>query len=160
MKPWLLWAALLPCRLAVAQSEHASIIPPLPESSLQTTVNTTTVVSTPGVRYQYQLVHLDEWTVRMAPAWRGQTKLEPARKFLNPNIAGELDNLLLKTINELAAEGWELLEIRSESRPTSAEQKVERDLQYNDPQRPVYKGTTSISTSSQTRYFFRKALPR
>lgn len=160
MKPWLLWAALLPCRLAVAQSQHAGIIPPLPKSSLQASVSTTVVSSTPGVRYQYQLVHIDQWEVRLAPAWHGQTKMEPAHRFLNTNGPGELDGFLLKTINELAAEGWDLLEIRTESRPTGAEQKVERDLQFNDPQRPVYKGTTSISAVSQTRYLFRRELPQ
>ncbi|UOQ98372.1 hypothetical protein MUN81_02540 [Hymenobacter sp. 5317J-9] len=158
MKTWLLWAALLPARMAAAQSNHASVIPPLPESSLQSSVSTTTVSSTPGVRYQYQLVQLDPWQVWLAPAWRDQIRLEPARKLFNPDSPGELDRLLLKTMNELAADGWELLEIRTEVRPTSAEQKVERDLQFNDPQRPVYKSTTSISTASHTRYLFRKAL--
>lgn len=155
MKHWLLWSALLPCRLAAAQA--TSVLPPLPETSLQPVVNTTTVSNAPGVRYQYQLVHLDQWEVRLAPAWRGQTKLEPSHKFLNANAAGELDDLLLKAINELAADGWELLEIRTVSQPTSAVQKVERELKYNDPQRPVYTGTTSIATATQTRYLFRKA---
>ncbi|GAB3293409.1 hypothetical protein GCM10027511_07360 [Hymenobacter humi] len=52
---------------------------------------------------------------------------------------GELDGLLLKAINEMAAEGWELLEIRAVSRPVEAVQKLERELQFNDPERPVYK---------------------
>jgi len=160
MKPWVLWAVLLPCRFATAQSAHSPILPPLPESSLQSIVSTTMVSNAPGVRYQYQLVHLDQTQVRLAPAWRGQTKLQPSRKFFNPDTAGELDELLLQAMNELAADGWELLEIRTETRPVEAVQKLERELQFNDQQRPVYKGTTSISTASQTRYLFRKALPR
>ncbi|MBF9141223.1 hypothetical protein [Hymenobacter properus] len=158
MKTWLLWAALLPCRLAAAQVEHAAVVPPLPESSLHASVSTTTVHNVPGVRYQYQLVHFNNQQVRLAPAWHGQIKLEPARKLFNPDADAELDGLLLKTINELSAEGWELLEIRTETQPTSAVQQVERDLQFNDPQRPVYKATTSVSASSSTRYLFRKAL--
>ncbi len=159
MKTWLFYVALLPCRVAAAQSDHASVIPPLPETSLQATVSTTTISSAPGVRYQYQLLHIDEREVRLAPAWRGQVKLVPSRRLFNPDADAELDGLLLTTMNELAAEGWELLEIRAETRPVEAVQKVERDLQYNDPQRPVYKSTTSVSTASQTRYLFRRALP-
>ncbi|MDB5235507.1 MAG: hypothetical protein JWR44_2500 [Hymenobacter sp.] len=157
MKTWLLCFALLPCRMVAAQSDHAPVMPPLPEASLQASVSTTTVSSTPGVRYQYQMVHLGRYEVWLAPAWHGQTKLEPGSKW-KYHDSGEVDALLMKAINELAAEGWELVEIRTVSQPTGAEQKVERDLQFNDPQRPVYKATTSISTASDTRYLFRKAI--
>lgn len=159
MKFLFLCFALLPCRMAVAQPAPTPVIPPLPETSLQATSSTTTISNTPGVRYQYQLLHFDEREVRLAPAWHGQVKLESSRRLFNPDAAAELDGLLLTTINELTAEGWELLEIRSEIRPVEAVQKVERELQFNDPQRPVYKSTTSISTTSQTRYLFRRAQP-
>ncbi|GAB3575792.1 hypothetical protein [Hymenobacter daeguensis] len=135
-----------------------TVFPPLPEASLQPTLSTTVVNNAAGVRYQYQLVHLDGSQIWLAPAWRGQTKLEPSHKFLNLNLTGELDGLLLNTLNELSAAGWELLEIRTATQPVLATQKVERDLQFNDPERPVYKGTTSIETASQTRYLFRKAM--
>ena len=140
-------------------AQQASVLPPLPETSLHPAVSTTTVSSAAGVRYEYQLVHLDDDSrIWLAPSWKGQTKLEPARKFLNPNVAGEVDALLMGTLNEMAAEGWELLEIRTEARPVQAVQKVERDLVLNDPNRPRYTGTTSVETSSQTRYLFRRAL--
>lgn len=155
MKHCLLWWALLPCRLAAGQA--AAALPALPETSLLPVVSTTAVSNVAGLRYQYQLVHLNDRQIRLAPAWRGQTKLEPARRFLNPDAEGELDELLLKTINELAAEGWDLVEIRSVLQPVEAVQKLERALQFNDPNRPVYTGTTSITTSTQTRYLFRRA---
>jgi hypothetical protein len=141
-----------------ASREPASILPPLPETSMQPMVSTTAVSSAPGVRYQYQLVHFDNDRIYLAPAWRGLTKLTPPRKFLNPDAAGDLDGLLLTTINELAAEGWSMVEIRAVTRPVQAVQKVERELQFNDPERPVYKGTTSISSSIETHYLFRRAL--
>lgn len=156
MKHWLLWTALLPCHLALGQRAQ-TVFPSLPEASLQPTVSTTLVNNAAGVRYQYQLVHLDDSQIWLAPAWRGQIKLEPPRKLFNPNTTGELDGLLLNIMNELSADGWELLEIRTVTQPIQATQKVERDLQFNDPERPIYKGTTSIETSSQTRYLFRKA---
>lgn len=160
MKHWLLFAALLPCTLAAAQTHSVSQplagLPPLPETSLQPVVMTTAVSSTPGVRYRYQLVRLEDDRVFLAPAWHGQTKLEAARKLFSPD-GGEADALLLSTINELGAEGWDLLEIRSVTQPTEAVQKFERSLVLNDPNRPVYTGTTSIATHLQTRYLFRKA---
>ena len=157
MKYWLLFLTLLSGPLAMGQAMPP--LPPLPESSLQASTSTTTVTSVAGVRYQYQLVHLDNHQIWLAPAWRGQTKLEPARRFLNYEAQGELDGLLMTTLNQLAADGWDLLEIRSTTQPVEAVQKVERELQFNDPNRPRYTGTTSIATSSQTRYLFRRALP-
>lgn len=165
MKPWLLCLLLLPCRMAAAQTgptqqlAPAIALPSLPEASLQAAVSTTHVSSAPGVRYQYQLVHLDDDSrIWLAPAWRGQTKLEPIRSIWAPRT-GAADGLLMQVLNELGAEGWELIEIRAVTQPTQAVQKVERDLVLNDPNRPRYTGTTSIETNSQTRYFFRKALP-
>ena len=158
MKYPLLWFALLMGPVALAQSYP--MLPPLPEASLNATASTTTVSNAPGIRYQYQLVHLDNQRIWLAPAWRGQTKLEPTRKFLNPDAAGEIDGLLMQALNELAAEGWELLEIRTVVQPVEAVQKVERALKFNDPNTPVYTGTTSIETSSQTRYLFRRPLAR
>lgn len=157
MKHWLLCFALLSGPLAMGQATPP--LPPLPESSLQASTSTTTVTSVAGVRYQYQLVHLDDHQIWLAPAWRGQTKLAPARRFLNYEAQGELDGLLMTTLNQLATDGWDLLEIRSTTQPVEAVQKVERELQFNDPNRPRYTGTTSIATSSQTRYLFRRALP-
>ena len=156
MKYWLLCLPFLSCSLAMGQA--APILPPLPETSLQMAMSTTTVSNAAGVRYQYQLVHLDNDRIWLAPAWRGQTKLEPTRKFLNTEAVGQLDVLLMNALNEMAADGWELLEIRTTTQPTEAVQKVERDLVLNDPNRPRYTGTTSISTYAQTRYLFRRAL--
>lgn len=161
MKYSLLCLALLTGPVALAQ--QAALLPPLPalpETSLQPAVNVTTMSNAPGVRYQYQLVHLDYPCVWLAPAWNGHTKLEPARLFLNYNLAGEVDVLLMQALNELAAEGWELLEIRTVTEPVAAVQKIERTLRFNDPNLPVYTGTTSVSTSVETRYLFRRALPR
>lgn len=159
MKHWLLLAALLPCRMALAQRQQA-VFPPLLEASLQPVLSTTVVSNVAGVRYQYQLVHLNNDRIWLAPAWHGQAKLEPARRLFNPDAAGELDALLMNALNGVAAEGWELLEIRTATTPVEAVQKVERELRFNDPEQPVYKGTTSVQTSSETRYLFRRALPR
>ncbi|UOQ72562.1 hypothetical protein [Hymenobacter cellulosilyticus] len=62
----------------------------------------------------------------------------------------------MTTLNELAAEGWELLEIQNSTQPTRATQQVETSLRFDDPQRPIHTGTTSISTLTQTRYLLRK----
>ena len=110
------------------------------------------------MRYQYQLLHLENNRVWLAPAWRGQLKLETKRSFFNDHFQGELNVLLMGVINELSAEAWEFLEIRTVSEPSSATQKTEKDPHPTDPNNPVYRTTTSISTSSQTRYLFRKAL--
>ena len=158
MKIPLLCLALLTGPVALGQ--QAPTFPPLPEASLMATTSTTAVRSEAGVRYQYQLVHLDNSRVWLAPAWRGQTKLESTRRFLNPDAAGDLDALLMQALNELAAEGWELLEIRTASQPVEAVQKLKKELEFNDPNKPVYTSTTAIETSSQTRYLFRRALPR
>ena len=155
MKLSLLCLALLAGPAALAQ--RAPTFPPLPETSLTATATATAVRSEAGVRYQYQLVHLDNHRIWLAPAWRGQTHLEPARQFLNPNLAGDVDALLMQTLNELAAAGWELVEIRTVNQPVSAVQKIEKENKFNDPEKPVYTGTTSVETSSQTHYLFRKA---
>lgn len=156
MKITLLCLAVLAGPTALAQ--RAPVLPPLPETSLLATTTATTVRNEPGVRYQYQLVHLDNRRIWLAPAWRGQTKLEPAHQFLNYNLVGDVDALLMQTLNELAAAGWELLEIRTVNQPVEVVQKLEKENKFNDPEKPVYTGTTSIATSSQTRYLLRKAL--
>ena len=154
MKHLLLFVAVLACRVAVAQSVPV----PLPETGLQSTVNVTTFKNTPGVRYQYQLVYPDTYCVWLAPAWRGQTRLEPKRYMFNSNYVGELEVMLMQTINELSADGWEFVEIRTESRPTGATQKIEKESQSTDADNTVYKATTSFLTYSKTRYLFRKPL--
>ena len=162
MKHWLLFAALLTYRLAAAQSGSATpphaALPPLPESSPQPVMSSTAVTNAPSVRYQYRQVRLGDDRIWLAPAWRVATMQPLSRKLFNPNAAGELDELLLNTINELSADGWELLEIRALLQPTGAAQKLERRLLFSDPEQPVYEGTTTFSTSSETRYLFRKAL--
>ena len=158
MKIALLCLALLTGHAALAQ--RPPIFAALPEASLTATTSTTIVRNETGVRYQYQLVHLDNARIWLAPAWRGQTKLEPARKFLNADAAGDVDALLMQALNELAAAGWELLEIRAVNQPVEAVQKVETELRFNDPNKPVYTSTTAIETSVQTRYLFRRALPQ
>ena len=156
MKHLLLFATVLVCRVAVAQS--TPVLLPLPETGLQSMVNVTTFKNNPGVRYQYQLVYPDTYCVWLAPAWRGQTKLEPKRYMFNPNYVGELEVMLMQTINELSADGWEFVEIRTESRPTGATQKIEKEAQSTDAANPVYTATTSFHTNSKTRYLFRKPL--
>jgi len=119
---------------------------------------TTAVPTANGVRYQYQLVHVEnDQRIWLAPAWQGQTKLEPRAKLFS-SATGELDGLLMSTLNSLAAEGWELLEIRTASQPTKAKQTLETSLTYNDPNRPTYTGTTTIDSYTQTRYLFRRPL--
>lgn len=156
MKHLLLFAALLLGGTATAQSLPVPL--PLPATNLQPTVSTTTMANTPGVRYQYQMIHPVSTCVWLAPAWHGQVKLEPARRFLNFDIQGELEGLLMRTVNELLAEGWEFVEIRTESRTAGATQKIEKDPRATDPANPVYVSTTSFNTYSDTRYLFRKAM--
>ena len=156
MKPLLLFATLLAVRLAAAQSAPVPL--PLPKNNWQPTVSTTTITNAPGVHYQYQLVHPESDCIWLAPAWRGQVKLEPSHRLFNANFQGELEGLLMRTINELSAEGWEFVEIRTETTPTGATQKTEKDPKSTDPNSPVYWTTTSFHTASQTRYLFRKAL--
>lgn len=115
---------------------------------------------TNGVRYQYQSVRVEnERRIWLAPAWQGNTKLEPRTKLFG-SIAGELDRLLMTTLNDLASEGWELLEIRTTSQPVKAKQIIETSLTSNDPKQPTYTGTTTIDTETQTRYLFRRQLPK
>ncbi|SFQ22803.1 hypothetical protein [Hymenobacter arizonensis] len=158
MRYWLLITGLLMGRMAAAQTVPVPVPMPLPATNLQSTVNTTTLKDTPGVRYQYQAVYPDTYCVWLAPAWRGQTKLEPKRYMFNTNYRGELEGMLMQTINELSADGWEFVEIRTESRTTGATQTIEKEAQSIGANNPVYKATTSFHTSSETRYLFRKAL--
>ena len=144
----------------VAMAQHAPVLPPLPESSLRGTLSITTLSNAAGLRYQYQMVHLDGQRIWLAPAWRGQTKLEPAHQFLNFDAAGDVDALLMQALNELAADGWELLEISTVNQPVKVVQKLEKDVQFNDPNHLIYTGTTSVEAALQTRYLFRRALPR
>lgn len=164
---YLLPVAFLLTSLAAAQAPEGTrpalptAFPKLPETALQASTSSSLLPVTPGVRYQYQLVHLyDNQQIYLAPAWRGQTVLKPAKVkaglFSSESTLGEVDGLLMTALNELAADGWELLEIQNLVQPTSATQQVETSLRYNDPQRPVHTGTTSISTLTQTRYLFRK----
>ena len=163
MKHWLLFAALLPCQLVAAQSSPASQplagLPPLPEAGMRPTVSTTVLSNAPGVRYQYQMLHFDSNCVWLAPAWRGRIKLEPRHSLFNNNYQGELEGLLVQTINEISADEWEFVEIRTESTPTGATQKTEKDSRSANPNDAAYTTTTSIYTHSQTYYLFRRALP-
>jgi hypothetical protein len=155
MNPWLLLLSTLCLHHAAAQSVP---VPPLPETSLLPTVTTAVLPASNGVRYQYQLVHVEnEQRIWLAPAWQGKLKLEPRAKLFN-STTGELNEMLMATLNGLAAEGWELLEIRSVAQPTKAKQTIETSLAYNDPARPTYTGTTTIDTATETRYLFRRPL--
>ncbi|ALW84644.1 hypothetical protein AUC43_05840 [Hymenobacter sedentarius] len=156
MKVLLLFTCLMVARLAAAQAVPVSL--PFPESGRLCTVNTTAFKETPGVLYQYQLVSPGAYCVWLAPAWRGQIKLEPKRYMFNSNYFGELQVLLMQTINELSADGWEFVEMRTESWTTGATQKIEKDSKSTDANNPIYKATTSFHGSSETRYLFRKAL--
>ncbi|SNC75714.1 hypothetical protein SAMN06265337_3018 [Hymenobacter gelipurpurascens] len=159
--------AILGLRMAAAQQgppaskTQPSPLAPLPEMALQPTMTTSVLPAAGGLRYRYQQVRAyNDECVYLAPAWHGQSKLQPRKQslFAGPDRA-ELDALLLSTLNELAEDGWELVEIQSSALPIRATQKVETELAYNDPNRPVYTGTTSIETRTQTRYLFRKPLP-
>ncbi|UOQ72563.1 hypothetical protein [Hymenobacter cellulosilyticus] len=83
---YLLPAALLLINPALAQSTApvaptlGAALPKLPETAFQATTSSSLLPVTPGVRYQYQLVHLyDDQQIYLAPAWRGQTMLKPAK---------------------------------------------------------------------------------
>ncbi|UOQ65742.1 hypothetical protein [Hymenobacter volaticus] len=157
MKHWLIVLTTLCLQQASAQSVP---VPPLPEASLQPAVTATVLPPTNGVRYQYQSVRVEnERRIWLVPAWQGNTKLEPRTKLFG-SVAGELDMLLMTTLNELASEGWELLEIRTASQPVKAKQTIETSLANNDPKQPTYTGTTTIDTEMQTRYLFRRPLPK
>ncbi|TGD81424.1 hypothetical protein [Hymenobacter wooponensis] len=158
--------AMLMLRLGAAQSQpaHEKVpagpLPRLPETALQPVLMSTVLPPAAGQRYQYQIVRLyNDQCVYLAPAWRGQTKLQPPKQglFSSPE-PGEVDALLIGALNELAQDGWELVEIQTSAQPVKATQKIETALAYNDPQRPTYTGTTAIETLNQTRYLFRKAL--
>ncbi|TGE09943.1 hypothetical protein [Hymenobacter fodinae] len=162
----MLLPAVLVLQLAAAQStpphakSQASPLPNLPETALQPVLMSTVLPAAGGQRFQYQIVRLyNDRCVYLAPAWHGQTKLQPPKQglFSNPE-PGEVDALLVGALNELAQEGWELVEVQTSAQPIKATQKVETSLAYNDPQRPTYTGTTAIETLTQTRYLFRKPL--
>jgi hypothetical protein len=162
----LLLPAVLLLRLAIAQSpaqqakSPGALLPSLPETALQPVLMSSVLPPAGGLRYQYQMVRLyGNRCVYLAPAWHGQTKLQPPKQgaFSSPD-PGEMDALLVGALNELAQEGWELVEVQTSAQPIKATQKVETSLTFNDPQRPTYTGTTAIETLNQTRYLFRKPL--
>ncbi|WP_139925617.1 hypothetical protein [Hymenobacter sp. DG01] len=138
--------------------------PALPETAMQPTATVTRAPGTPaGTRFQYQLLKITDGQLAiLAPAWRGITKLEPERVqkgLWREAVPGSLDSKVMDVLNELSAEGWELLEVYNLSQPVSAKQSVETSLTFNDPNRPTYSGTTSITTYTETRYLLRRALP-
>jgi hypothetical protein len=139
---------------------RAAGLPQLPETALLSASSTSVLPPSNGLRYQYQSVRVyNDERIYLAPAWHGSSKLEPPRKGLFSNAdPGEVDALLLTALNGLTEEGWEMVEIQSLMQPVSASQKVETDLQYNDPNRPTYTGTTTIATRTQTRYLFRRPI--
>ncbi|QJX46194.1 hypothetical protein HMJ29_04275 [Hymenobacter taeanensis] len=158
--------AVLALRLAAAQGQPhtgkapVAPLPNLPETALQPVLLSTVLPPAGGLRFRYQIVRLyNDRCVYLAPAWRGQTKLQPPRQglFSSPE-PGEVDALLVGAVNELAQEGWELVEIQTSAQPLQATQKVETSLAYHDPQRPTYTGTTTIEMLHQTRYLLRKPL--
>ena len=160
--------AVLVLRMATAQQgpttpkNQTAPLAKLPEMALQPTMTTSVLPAAGGLRYRYQQVRAyNDECVYLAPAWHGQTKLQPSKQGLFAGVdRAELDALLLTALNELAEDGWELIEIQSTALPVRATQKVETELAYNDPNRPVYTGTTSIETRTQTRYLFRKPLSK
>lgn len=161
LKATLLLAALLVSGAASAQKTISALPSPVPAADLRPTLSVTTLAPANGVRYEYQLVRLDnDSRVLLAPAWRGRTVLEPDTRLFKGTKPGEVDELLLQALNELSAEGWELLEIRTSERLTEATQKVETSLTFSDPNRPQYDGKTTYNSDSQTRYLFRRALVR
>ncbi|SDX80615.1 hypothetical protein [Hymenobacter psychrophilus] len=161
LKSTLLLMALLSSGAAAAQKAQPALLAPLVAPSPLPVISVTPVAPTNGVRYEYQLVRLEnDWRIIFAPAWRGQTVLEPDTKLFKGAKPGEVDGLLLGAINALSADGWELLEIRTSAQLLGAAQKVETSLYSSDPNRPQYDGKTTYSSDSQTRYLFRRALAR
>lgn len=169
--PVLLSAVLLLHTAATAQTPEpakpvrpAPAFPALPEAALQPTA---TVTRTPGAatgsRFQYQLLKMQNGQEAfLAPAWRGITRLEPdyvQNGRRSEVVAGSLESKLMLALNELSLEGWELVEVYNLSQPVSARQSIETSLTFNDPNRPVYSGSTSIITYTETRYLLRRPLP-
>ncbi len=161
MKYLLLLVVLLGLHEAGAQPRPVPVLSALPATGPQPPVTTSLRSGDPGVRYEYQLVHQEDnrW-IWLAPAWRGQTKLELRRSLFNASATAELDALLMQTFNGLAAEGWELLESCVISQPTQAKHDIDTSLSFNDPQRPKYSGTTTLESATHLRYLFRRPLPR
>ncbi|MBB4599943.1 hypothetical protein HNQ93_000577 [Hymenobacter luteus] len=138
--------------------------PTLPEAAMQPTATVTRAPGNPaGPRFQYQLLKIQNGQIAiLAPAWRGLTMLKPERiqkSLWTEIVPGSLDDKVMHTLNELTAEGWELLEVYNLSQPVGAQQSIETSLAFNDPNRPVYSGTTSITTYTETRYLLRRPLP-
>ncbi|UYZ62839.1 hypothetical protein [Hymenobacter weizhouensis] len=154
---------------AATQTAPPAVVRPvslaaLPEGTWQP-VATSTILAAPATtstRFQYQLLKVeDDEQAFLAPAWRGHTQLAPEQKnlFGRPK-AGELDALVMQALNDLAAEGWELLEVYHLTQPVRATQKIETDLTFNNPNRPNYTGNTSIQSHTETRYLFRRPLAK
>lgn len=158
---------LLLGQLAAAQSPtpvrgRNPELPKLPDAALQPMVSTTRLPAAGGVRYQYQQLRLyNDQCIYLAPAWRGNTKLAPKKTGLfSGSDLGELDGLLLTTLNELAEAGWELMEVQTSVQPLKATQKLETSLAYNDPQQPTYTATTALESLTQTRYLLRRPISK
>lgn len=137
--------------------------PALPETAMQPTATVTRAPSAAGTSFQYQLLKMQNGQIAyLAPAWRGITQLEPDRVQSGRRsvvVTGSLEAKLMQTLNELSAEGWELLEVYNLSQPVSAEQEIVGSLRFDDPNRPVYSGSTSITTYTETRYLLRRPVP-
>lgn len=162
VKSIILFAALSISGAAIAQKAGPALLAPMPAASMLPVLSVTSVAPANGVRYEYQLVRLDnDLRVLFAPAWRGRTVLEPdTRGLFTSAKPGEAEGLLLQALNELSADGWELLEIRTSAQLVGATQKVETSLTFSDPNRPQYDGKTTYNSDSQTRYLFRRPLSR
>ncbi|MBT2556311.1 hypothetical protein J7E24_00785 [Hymenobacter sp. ISL-91] len=162
LKSTLLLLTLLVSGAASAQKAQPALLAELPAASPPPTTTVTTVAPANGVRYEYQLVRLDnDARIFFAPAWEGRTVLEPDFRSLAREMRpGAAEVLLLNALNALSAEGWELLEIRTSERPVGARQTVETSLTFNDPNRPQYDTKTTYDSELQTRYLLRRALAR
>lgn len=169
--PVLLSALLLLHAAATAQTNEPAkplrpvpAFPALPETALQPAATVTRAPgAAAGTRFQYQLLKMQNGEVAfLAPAWRGITQLQPDRVQNGRRsevVPGSLESKLMLTLNELSVEGWELLEVYNLSQPVSARQEISTSLTFNDPNRPVYSGSTSINTYTETRYLLRRPLP-
>lgn len=145
-----------------ASAQKAQPPRPVQLPASQPVISVTPIAPANGVRYEYQLVRLDnDSRVLFAPAWQGRTVLEPDLRSLTRELRpGATEALLLHSLNALSAEGWELLEIRTSVQPVSATQTVETSLSFSDPNRPQYDSKTTYHSDSQTRYLLRRALAR
>ncbi|GGG29083.1 hypothetical protein [Hymenobacter glacieicola] len=145
-------------------SDTHPALPSLPESALQPTVAITQAAAvSPGTRFMYQQIRaVNNEKAFLAPAWHGLLHLEPdvvQEKRRTSRVPGSLDVKVMQTLNELAEEGWELMEVYKLVQPVGAEQSITSALGFMEPTKRIVTGYTSINSYLETRYLLRRPLP-